>query len=250
MKLKQHPHHFVLLALMCVPVASCVDNSQSLFIQGVLPRMAPACTVTYSPSTLTRGRGVLDVALSTDYRATLLAANQLIPRGDGAAIKTEPNRIVLHGAEVELTDSEGAVPDGTFSVFAAGFVEVGSGETPGYGGLTATLIPHAVGIAYSEELQNEGLGASREVVARVRVYGETLGGITIDSAEYLFPIEICYGCLIDYPMEALEFSPSGDASCTANPDMASNVGCYPGQDETVDCRACATKVSLCLYPPI
>jgi hypothetical protein len=76
------------------------------------------------------------------------------------------------------------------------------------------------------------------VVASVKVRGETLGGKEIESGEFVFPIDVCYGCLIVYN-DVTGFC------CVRKEGETIPVQCQSGQDEGLDCRACNTGDPLC-----
>lgn len=238
------------LALVALSTASCAENRSSLFIQGLLKPSPPSCEVSFSGTSTVFFRGTLDVAFRLNYQGLILVGNQLAARGDPETLRTEVNRVPLEGAEVLLTDAQGEIENGFFSVAAGGFAEVSSGTTPGYGAIQATLIPDIVGNALADDLIAQGLGARKEVVSTIRVFGRTLGGIDVESAEFTFPIDVCYGCLVGFPLEALDTDPgTGVQTCQANAESAGEFPCFFGQDSRIDCRACvAQQPDVCLVP--
>jgi hypothetical protein len=99
------------------------------------------------------------------------------------------------------------------------------------------IIPASIGVDLRESLEGEGLGSSVTVVAEVRVFGHTLGGDEIESAIFNFPIDVCYGCLVAFPLEAVE-----NGSCLNATEAAPDFdGCRAGQDDPIDCRACVVS---------
>src|SRR5690349_17698411 len=86
------------------------------------------------------------------------------------------------------------------------------------------------------------------IVAKVRVFGDTLGNEDLTSSELSFPITYCDGCLIDYPLSALSPDKNGDLHCGNMLTDLPVAGCRPGQDDKVDCRTCAATNPLCNTP--
>ena len=222
----------------------CADNDSSLFIEGVLAMEAPQCSVQANPSSTMLGIGVLDVVFSSEYIAPLLVGNQLTPRGRKQQLRVETARITLRGAEVHVEDALGNELT-AFTVPGTGFVHPDSSEDPGYGVFFATLIPGQLGA----QMAGGGLsaaGTSRTLVANVRVFGDTLGGEEIESSELGFPIRVCNGCTIVYPIEAID---PVTGRCVETGEGGGTAPCSAGQGP-IDCRLCSATLDLCLNPPV
>jgi hypothetical protein len=246
-------------ALAAVGVAvltpACADNNSSLFVSGVLYDQAPQCTVQADLTQPMLGGGTLDLAFRKTYEASLLVGNQLTSRGSKETLRAETSRVTLRGAEITIADSTGHDLY-RFSVNGTGFVDVSRGEDSGLGVFDAELIPASIGDKLLGRLNNlkTMTGSSSQetsdlVVARVRVFGDTLGNEDLTSSELSFPITYCEGCLIDYPAEAVSGGTTGTAQCGA---MLTNVpqgGCRPGQDDPIDCRFCSSTNALCKNVP-
>jgi hypothetical protein len=232
---------------------ACSDNNSSLFITAVLYDKAPTCVLTPDPTAEVLGGGVLDLAFTSSYQASLLVGNQLTSRGSKSTLRTETSRVTLRGAEIKLTDSQGNTLY-NFSVNGTGFVDVSRGEDSGFGIFDAQLIPAPIGTELIGKLRHlkempgaDSLGTSDQVIALVRVFGNTLGNEDITSSELSFPITYCEGCLINFPLEALD--PANSYSCTQGTQDVPQGGCRLGQDDPVDCRTCAATSPLCLNSP-
>jgi len=232
---------------------ACSDNNSSLFITAVLYRKAPVCTILADPTAETLGGGVLDLAFTKSYDAALLVGNQLTSRGSKETLRTETSRVTLRGAEIKITDSTGKTLY-NFSVNGTGFVDVSRGEDSGFGIFDAELIPASVGEKLLARLQTLKMttGAtsqqtSDQIVALVRVFGNTLGNEDITSSELSFPITYCEGCLIDYPLAAVTAPATGSTVFTCQSDLADVPipGCRVGQDDPIDCRSCSATIELC-----
>jgi hypothetical protein len=225
----------------------CTDSRTSILVEGVLALEAPECVASPDPSAIHIGRGVMDVAFRLDYFAWLLIGNQLTPRGDKEQLRPESADFTLRGAEVELLDSQLEALDveqAAFSVPISGFIFPTSSETPGFGVALTTLIPQTVGEELRSEL--EGTTDIRTIIASVSVFGETLGGIDIDSSRFMFPIDICHGCLVTFPLAALLPDNEGPACTVPGDEM--DPPCRIGQDDAIDCRLCSASLEICLRP--
>jgi hypothetical protein len=222
--------------------AGCVDDDSSLYVEAVLALTPPNCELQADPSAPQLLRGTLDVAFLRSYQGAVLVGNQLTPRGIKNQLRTETQGVELRGAEVRLTNAAGAVLE-EFSVPAGGFVHSNSSESPGYGMALVTMIPTGRGQAFLSELNNDR-NSVRTVVAAIRVFGTTLGGTELTSGEFTFPIDVCFGCLVDYPLEAVEDTGNGRI-CAGTAEGVSATQCIRGQDAVIDCRSCAATSDVC-----
>ena len=134
-----------------------------------------------------------------------------------------------------------------FTSLGSGFVHPAPGDDASYGGFFTNLVPPGA---------NLGPG---QYVASIRVFGTTLGGEEIESAELRFPIDVCNGCLVSYPAAALDRNVAGgdpylcatSASEAVEPaDAAEIVACHPGQDAPVSCITCAAFSEVCRDPSL
>src|SRR3954468_3826379 len=172
---------------------SCSDNNSSLFITGVLYPTPPQCALTPELTAVSLGSGILDLGFRQNYKASLLVGNQLTSRGSKQTLRTETSRVTLRGAEVHLNTSTGQELF-KFSVNGSGFVDVNRGEDSAFGLFEAELIPGSIGQQLTTTLGIPAGGTS-QVIALVRVFGETLGNQELTSSELSFPITVCTGCL-------------------------------------------------------
>jgi hypothetical protein len=235
----------VATAGLAIFTASCSDNNSSLFITGVLYSTPPQCVLTADLAETTLGSGTLDLAFTRSYSASLLVGNQLTSRGSKQTLRTETQRVTLRGAEINLTDSTGNSLF-KFSVNGTGFVDVSRGEDSGFGIFGAELIPASIG---EQLVKTLGIspGGSGQVIALTRVFGSTLGNQELTSSELSFPITVCTGCLIQFPLVAL--TPTDPQICIRGATELPIPGCRVGQDDPIDCRSCAATNTLCESPP-
>jgi hypothetical protein len=247
MKLVLRRSGWAAAVLLAAASVGCTDEQTGFFILGNVSLEAPACVARADATSTLISAGVLDVALKPDYEASLLVGSQLAPRGDKANLRTETMIATITGAEVHLYRDTGELDGAAFTVPAAGVILPDSSEDPGFGVVTATLIPAATGVALADELVNRAELRTR--VAEVIVFGRTIGGLDIETAPLSYVIRVCEGCLIDFPSEAVTHDPqSNQASCSIALDNAPLSPCRVGQDDPVDCRICQGDNDFCLVP--
>jgi hypothetical protein len=216
----------------------CVHDNSTLFVADVLaPQFVTAgmaCTFTADPTQPVLAEGTMDVGLTSEYNAELLVGNQIVPRGDPTQPHTETSIISVEGAVVTITDSTGAQLS-SFTARAAGTIPPSSGTTPGFASLSVTIVDSATA---STLVMGGGTG---RIVSTVRFFGHTLGGESVESNDFGFPIDVCTGCLVNFPT-ASEITSLPTPNCAnANASAAggtTNVPCVTGQDLAIDCAAC------------
>jgi hypothetical protein len=225
------------LALLAGP--GCADPESTLFVRQAQAHVAGACGVDNAPTSLAILRGSLDLAFQRQYRADLLIGNQLVPRGNSSQLRTETSRVEIQGTIVRAEDSSGNVAWGPVTVPGAGFADPANGSNPNFGVVNTVLIGSELADTLSGQLMtNRAL--VRYFTAVVRVFGRTLGGTAVESGEWRFPINVCYGCLVVFPPEANDPKIMPMPNCRLPSITGSSVvrPCIVGQDDTVDCRIC------------
>jgi hypothetical protein len=225
---------------------SCAKNDSSMFLVGVIDTSATTCLAKADTTDAMLVGGVMDTQFTKSYTAALLVGNQLVQQGSMEQARTETSRISLRGAEVTLTDVGGnAVAGGTYSTIGTGFVDASVGDAPSYGTMAVSVIPEGL---------LDRIQAPPVVLAKIRVFGDSLGGSSITSSELDFPITICDGCLVRYPAEDDDPTQAGNAAykcattastTTTTTDVAP---CLFGQDTPFPCTMCSASVKLCLDP--
>jgi hypothetical protein len=236
------------LAAITIVGGGCTDNESTLFVRQVQARVAGSCPVDNSPTALSLGRGYLDLAFQQQYRASLLVGNQLVPRGNSAQLRTETARIELQGVIVRVEDTSGAVVWGPVTVPGTGLVDPSNGSNPSFGLIDTVLLGSELGGSLVTQLAgNRNL--VRYFTSIARVFGRTLGGQTVESGDWQYPINVCYGCLVTFPPEANDPKVMPTPNCDLASATGSNVirPCIVGQDDTIDCRVC--KETFPVGPP-
>ncbi len=206
-------------------LAGCAPGDPGLMVGGAV---GPNETCVVDPANPRLTRGALDVAAArVSYTLYPAVFSQLINLSSrGAPPRADPNVVNLSRAEVELRDSNGApfllgaLPN-PFTVPATGFIPSSDGTAASVGLGAAQIIPPA----YGEELR--GIGEAT-IVASLRMIGVTAGGAELAASEFLWPIDICTGCLF-----ACVRNDEEEALCQPS--------CLPGQDTlSITPSACVT----------
>jgi hypothetical protein len=224
-------------------MAACAHDDSTIFIQSVQAPPAAAspgaaCVYTPDPGGAFISTGVLDVALLATYTAEALIGNQLISQGNHDLLRTETARVTLQGATVRLTDASGAQLK-AFTTLSSGFVNPGNGSAPSFGNVAVTLVDAGTSDALRTAIPRHG---SKLLVAYFKVFGTTLGGQSVETDEFQFPINVCNGCLPFFPNgsqdEALFAIQKPTRNCLAASMITGGIPCIIGQDQAVDCRLC------------
>jgi len=192
--------------------------------------------------------GVVDTALVDNYRAILLVGNQMIQRGDVAAPRAESNHAHLEGAIVRVTDANGG-DIAEFTSPAMGFANAANGIVANFGLMGAVLLDAPT----ITKLQGQiATGTSKLVLANIKVYGKTLGGVDLESGEFQMPIRVCSRCLVSFSGADDPLTPGIDCNLSnstaggATGGATETVGpCQFGQDEIVPCRICRDENPVC-----
>jgi hypothetical protein len=230
-----------ILGLMTVAAPSCVHNDQSLFVSGVLapPKRKGLETCVYKPeaSAVKLSVGLLDLGFGQTYDAYLMVGNQLIARTSAEQGRSESSRVALQGVTVRVNDSAGNEIS-AFTRLGSGIVEASEGATPSYGTILTVLIdPTAARIA-AQSLQPSTV---KRLVAFAKVFGQTLGGKSIESAEFEFPIDVCFRCLVRFPEDTNDLAiqtRTGVRNCKGKSSIEASSPCVLGQDEEFVCSSC------------
>jgi hypothetical protein len=233
------------LAVVGSVVSACVHNDSTIFVSHVVaPQLVtPGQTCLYQPDPTAPfiSSGLLDADLSATYSAVFLIGNQLVPRGDPNQPNTETNYVTLQGAVVRVVASDGTQLN-TFTRLTSVTLPPSSGTTPGYGVTGVTIVDQPSVVALSTQADGAAAptGGTQRVVSYVRFFGKTLGGDSVESDEFGFPVDICHSCLITFPpAEENKSLPTPNcANAAAASSTTTSVPCVIGQDLPVDCANC------------
>jgi hypothetical protein len=220
-------------------VAACVHDDSTVFVSQMLaPQLVSpgsACVYTADPTQPHITSGVLDSALRRAYVGEFLLANQLVPRGDPTQPQTETSFVKIKGAVVTINDSQGnQITSYTKQVSVT--IPPSSGTTPGYSGASLEIIDPAT-------VDKLGVtpGAIVPVVTFTRFFGDTVGGDSVESDNFEFPVDVCYACLIGYSSQDINVNfavPNCVGNATGSAAAPTSLPCTIGQDFGVDCFDC------------
>ena len=205
-------------------------------MQGVLfpTQVAPGevCTYTADPTQPMLPTGTLDSAFHDHYDATVLLGNESLQAGSGGFPADE---VELRGADVTVEDSTGNVV-GTFTTAAAGFVYGEAGNVPGFGTTQITLLDSAI-----TAMLRGGVSAGQlqRLTVNFRVLGSTRGGAAVQTDVFVFPIDVCSGCLVTFAASDVDPSlPLPNCAKGVGQPSSTAVPCVRGQDTPIDCAEC------------
>ena len=230
---------------VAMSVNGCVTQNSELFIRAVTDSPPGQCVVKAEADAQIRLVGVHDLAFGGPYYAALLWGNQLVSRGSNDLVRVEPNRVTLESADVSVQLANGSEII-AYSVPTSGFADPTVGGLPGYGLAAVQLVDFkSARAAYK--------AGHRSVVSKVRVFGKTLGGSSVQSDEFTFVVQLCNGCLVNYSSANNDpASPSPNCYAALNATTQSTgttVPCQIGRDYAIDCSQCLAQFPVCLSGP-
>jgi hypothetical protein len=238
----------ILASAAAVGSLGCNNSESVIFIRQVnLPQSSGSsgggCVAQANPEGPFIAHGTLDVAFRTEYVAALVVGSQIVTSGSRTQLRTETARVRIEGIEARVEDAAGALAWGPHTIPATGFIDPATGTEPSYGIVDGTLVGADFGARMALLLAGDRSRTGRHFTSISKVFGHTLGQQAVESGEFHFPINICYGCLILYPSEANDTKvlPNPNCDLPQATGSSTNVGCNPGQDETIDCRVCKAK---------
>ena len=202
------------------------------------------CSVPGTPTSVRRTSGTLDVALPDGffrpYYLPIVVANNLDPVGGSKA--TEMNNITLSHFTVELSAAgvawSNACPSKFDTQSISDFIPPG-----GTVGQSLDIITPAHSLCIARAVAAQSLIVTAKITAKGRH-----GGTTIESAPFIFPVEVCAGCLqenyVDPALVVYRY-PANYPLCAAltgtNP-YSGDIFLPPGQDATILCCGVTTTV--------
>ena len=158
---------------------ACADNRTTLFVSGVYG-FAPgdSCELDVSLSANQLVGGVYDSLPGFHYFALLIVANGLQTLGDNDTLRPETSRIQVQGAEIAIATSTGATAAPAFTINFSGTISPDESEDPGVAILPVPIIPATLGLPPGDYLVG------------IKVFGETLGGTSVESGDFNFPVTV------------------------------------------------------------
>lgn len=244
-----------LCALLALALTSCQDRDFGLTIVQVQNFDIDACEVV-TDQTVGLASGSVDIAVRSGYSAFLLLRNNMlrattVKAFDETDSRIDTNSIVLKRAVVQYTSLTGLdVEVGQEKRIAlSGTIELEGTTIVPVEVLTDDLITQLRSSEVFLTVDDSGqlipsTGTTVQLIARIRIEGETLDGKDVESNEFLFPIEICVGCSVFFAYDDVTdtyFCPAIDET---DPTLATlSCGQRLGVDgNSVDCRFCPRLV--------
>lgn len=214
-------------------LSACENNRASIFVRGVIApdvdTTTGSCTFDSETDSFLLG-GLVDVGLTNGFTVDLSVANQMIARANRDRLSAEVNRVTISRAEVRISSAT-ALRRSRFSTLVTGLVGPSSdGTTPGLGVVSVNVLEPDVAEGLLGELQASG--GSAELIAYVKLFGETLGGNDVETDFFQYPFTACAGCLVRFPAPE-----DGVIDCDSSTGVT-NVPCRVGQNVPVLCPLC------------
>jgi hypothetical protein len=192
-------------------------------------------------------RGVLDLFVTDTYVISPLVRNNMVASesirftglGGGAGglqgTNWEANSVNFNRAVAEFEGPSGlGVPiPRSLPLTISGSVIPGGSAAVSLQVVTSTI----AGFLRQSDLLNQP-GSSFTLLVKLKFFGTTAGGTEVDSNEFVYPITVCNGCLLQYPTEAIDttFPVPNCRNFSDFDTVTADVPCFPGQDEPLDCR--------------
>jgi len=194
-----------------IPLSACQDREVDMTIEHAKPRDAN-CDV--SSSEIFLSHGAVDLAVVDVYRVDLNIRNNLVSMPERQGFTVQDGRInttdiILQSAVIEYSSLDPLTANiaQKVNVALSGSVEVEGKTILGLDVFSASTLEQfrsAPEFLLIDNGEARPKRTSVEVIARIRVKGETVDGRAVESNEFLFPITVCNGCSITYPPIFLE----------------------------------------------
>jgi len=247
----------LLVAGTAVISTACVNDNSTVFIFDVLEQqlVSPGsqCLYTSDPTQPYISAGVLDVGFRHTYSAEFLVGNQIVSQASATAPQTETSFVQFTGAVVKITDTAGnTVADYTEMVGAAALGPA-QGTTPTYEPIGVTIVDEGTVTSLLPDLApppGMATGGTRTLVTHTYFFGQTLGGESVQTNVFSFPVTLCEGCLVSYSASDIDLNaPTPNCLLAASSSSSSSSAlpgpCNQGQDDPIDCSQCL-GVAVCL----
>jgi hypothetical protein len=193
--------------------AGCAPEGPTAFVTFNIP---PSATCVYSPTEtdvfIPTGRYDISGAVRASkpntpttcahpYFMHLLVNSFLRANTDSTLGRAEPNILQLDRAEVHLMDLQKRTilfggTGGSEQLFNPFLVTTNNSLSPASSSTAASVgiaSIEAIPVAYAPYLAGAFVG--QQILAEVQIFGTTTGDVDIDFKPFVYPIEICDGCL-------------------------------------------------------
>jgi len=246
------------LAGGAVGTSACVHDDSTIFVFDVLAPQEVSngqlCSYSSSTTQLYLSSGVADIDFVDGYAPTYLVGNQMVPQGNPSTPQDETSFVTIQGAVVRITDSSSPPRQlATFTRLTSGPLLPLNGTTPSYTPISVLTIDHDT--LLRPDVAGVVSGPDRSIVrlvTYVRFFGQTTGGLSVESGEFEFPVDVCRGCLITFAPQDInpefEAPNCGNAATGMGGAQTLPIPCTPGQDIPIDCSQCQS-IPDC-HPPL
>lgn len=218
---------------------ACVQDTPAIFIVQN-SALDGSCNASRSQSGEIQSAGQMDLSVARAYQMNLVVENLMSPSGSvslgggGATGRYEGNRVTFTNAIVSLEGPPSglAVPlPKNQAIPISGTLEPGGNTL-----VTLDVISSTLGEQLASAISRRGTVVPLTVT--VRFEGVTTSGSEVDSNAFRFPLELCRGCLLSFPLEAIDDRFPAPNCLNTDDDQTVSTACLPGQDEALDCRSC------------
>ena len=224
--------------LVWLVATACVEETPAIFIVQN-NALGDQCEVTNTAAAGVQGSGTMDLTVARSYRMNLFVENLMNESGanslgtaTGGAY--EGNRVTFTNAVVSVIGPPNLVtqlPENQ-QIPISGTLEPGGSAVVQLDVIGATL-----GQQLSAEIPFRGTVVPLR--AQVQFTGLTTSGTEVFSNVFNYPLDVCRGCLLEFPPESVsEADPL--PNCLATPEDSTELpsDCAAGQDSELDCRVC------------
>lgn len=202
-------------------------SRQSVFVRAALAPPAPqpngSCVYGNEPGAPALFRGAVDLGLRDDYTLTVLVQSM------------DSRATTISGVHVAVREPDGKLIR-EFDQVVSGFVAAGA-----YGAVSFIAIDAPTADVLRTALPNRAVSRTITVEATLRGT-DPATGTAASSPEFLFPVQACNGCLVD-------FSTGNDVTFPRQPNCVmpvktgSQMPCALGQDEATPCQLCQGRAA-------
>ena len=196
---------------LTIPFTACQDREVDMTIEHAKPRDAN-CEVSDNEFFLSHGS--VDLSVVDVYSVDVNIRNNLVRIPDRQGFSVEDGRInttdiILQSAVLEYSSLDPLTANiaQKVNVALSGSVEVEGNVIIGLDLFSASMLEQfrsAPEFLLIDNGEARPKRTSVEVIARIRVKGETVDGRAVESNEFLFPVTVCNGCSVTYPALFLE----------------------------------------------
>lgn len=226
----------VLGALLSLGLTGCAEQEGQTFYIAFSLALEDDCEISAGGGQVAlRPRGRMDLVLTNEYYLFANVVNSMsttsqVTGGTPATLQLENNNLQIIGGKVSYSVGDIGIdlPQNQF-VFTSGTVRPGN-QSP----IQVHAIPPLVGEFLRQAPALQKRYSSVEVVVKLTLEGTLQDGTVVKSREFVYPIDVCRGCLIQYnvaPEFCCDPATWGDVP----------VPCFMGQDLSVDCRTCCAS---------